>query len=250
MKKYILALMLLVGFAAVAQEELNAYKYVVVPTKFDFQKKTDEHGINTLLKYKFQQLGFETYLDTEELPEELKEKGCSSISPVVVNKGGVFITKLVIEIKDCLSQVLFTTQEGKSKSKSYKISYHAALREALKSFDGYKLEYTPKKTSELENAQAVIHTAEVQNISNVTQFLHKGKQYKFMKVASVFHVEITDSSTGAIIGKISKSSKKGIYHVILNNINGIGYYDQAGNFNVEVIANNGSISVHRFQLVD
>ena len=72
MKKHLLLLVLFIGLTAQAQSELNAYKYIVIPSKFDFQKEANEHGLNLLLKYKFQQLGFESYLDTDDLPQELR----------------------------------------------------------------------------------------------------------------------------------------------------------------------------------
>ena len=92
MKKYILIAVLFLGVTAFAQKELNGYKYIVIPTRFDFQKEANEHGINLLLKYKFQQLGFEAYLDTDELPEILRVNTCLYAYPVLHTKENMFKT--------------------------------------------------------------------------------------------------------------------------------------------------------------
>ena len=252
MKKHILIVIFFIGFTATAQQELDAYKYVVVPSKFDFQKKANQYGVNMLLKYKFQQLGFETYLDTDVLPEALKGEGCSSLRPTIISKGGMFTTRLLVEVTDCLNRVLFRTVEGSSKEKSYKVSYNIALREAFTSFGDYRLSYTPKvKVEEKEEKEIiVIQAPKLEVVTNNEVFFYNKNTYNFIKSASVFHAEISDSKTNAVIGKISKSSRSGIYHVILSDVIGIGYYDETGNFIVEVIETNGNVLLHKFQLVD
>jgi len=145
MKKYFLLVVMFVGLTAVAQKELNAYKYIIIPSKFDFQKEKNEYGINLLLKYKFQQLGFESYLDTDDLPLELRTNTCLYASPVLHTNSNMFKTVVSIELFDCTKQSLYKTQEGSSKSKSFKISYNEAIRNALKSFQDYKLDYSPKQ---------------------------------------------------------------------------------------------------------
>lgn len=47
-------------------------------------------------------------------------------------------------LKDCQNNVLYTSQEGKSKEKDYKTAYTQALREAFASFDLIKHEYNGK----------------------------------------------------------------------------------------------------------
>ena len=109
MKKHFLLLLfvLLIGLTAVAQNELNAYKYVVIPSKYDFQKEANEYGINLLLKYKFQQLGFESYLDTDDLPQILRTNTCLYASPVLHTKSNMFKTVVSVELFDCTNKSLF-----------------------------------------------------------------------------------------------------------------------------------------------
>lgn len=260
MRKFILLLTLCVGCTIVAQEKLNAYKYVVVPSRFDFQKDNDQYGLNTLLKYKFQQLGFKAYLDSEDLPRELKVNSCIYISPSVKHKSTMIYTKISVEILDCDKQVLYITQEGKSKSKSYRTSNIEALRNALKSFDGYKLNFksTTKGTLPIEENQVVRNEIVKEDKPVVvlpsgsvnSKFLYKGTQFSFEKKNQLFYTEIKNSKTNEWSGKISKTSKKGIFHVFLNSKNGVGYYDETGNFIIEFLESDGNVSLHRFQLLN
>jgi|GEM_PF-624477 len=145
MKKHLFLLVLFIGLVVQAQNELNAYKYIVIPSKFDFQKETNEYGLNLLLKYKFQQLGFESYLDTDDLPQELRTNTCLYASPILHTKSNMFKTTVSVELFDCADKSLYRTQEGSSSSKNFKVSYNEAVREALNSFQDYKLDYTPER---------------------------------------------------------------------------------------------------------
>ena len=137
--------MLFIGLVAQAQNKLNAYKYIVIPSKFNFQKETNEYGLNLLLKYKFQQLGFESYLDTDDLPQELRTNTCLYAFPVLHTKSNMFKTTVSVELFDCANKSLYRTQEGGSSSKNFKVSYNEAVRKALNSFQDYKLDYSPEQ---------------------------------------------------------------------------------------------------------
>jgi len=157
MKKFLLLFVMFLGLTTLAQTELNAYKYIVIPSKFDFQKETNEYGINLLLKYKFQQLGFESYLDTDDLPQVLRTNTCLYALPVVHTKNSMFKTIVSVELFDCTKKSLYKTQEGSSSSKNVKVSYNEAIRKALNSFQDYKLEYSPnQETIQLQLKQAYL----------------------------------------------------------------------------------------------
>jgi hypothetical protein len=250
MKKYILIITLFVGCHVFAQQKLNAYKYVVIPSQFQFQKEPNQYGLNMLLKYKFEQLGFETYIDSEEIPMELKTNMCSYITPKLKHASTLFSTKISVELLNCNNEVVFVTQEGKSKSKSYKGSNNEALRGALKSFNGYHLKYTPNTVEEatVDLKEDPIVTLPEKSMS--ADFLYQGEQVVFVKTNKLYVAELKNVTTSKLFGQISKTSKKGIYHVRLNSKLGIGYYDETGNFIVEILQDNGNVVLHRFQVLD
>lgn len=253
MKKYTLLLILFIGCNVFAQEKMNAYKYAVVPSQFDFQKEPNQYGINQLLKYKFQQLGFETYLDTDELPFALKKNTCTYITPTIIPNNGMFITRVTVEVKNCLNQNLFTTEEGNSNDKSYKTSYTIALREALSSFRGYRLNYQPIPEEEvvvqkeyIKEDQPIVTSEKNAN----SKFLYNGTQFSLVKTNPLYHAEIKYTDLDKLIGTLSKTSKQGIYHVNLNTKRGLGYYDENGNFIMEFLEENGNVSLQKLQLLN
>lgn len=234
---------------AFAQTQMNAYKHVIVPSQFEFQKTANQHGINMLLKYKFQQLGFETYLDSEVIPKELKTNTCFYLTPKLKHKSTAFYTKISVEISNCDGKILFTTQEGKSNSKSYKISNNVALRQALESFKDYRLNYQPihKEEVVISNKQAPL---EESNQVADTKFLYNTEFVSFVNDNELFYAEIKNNKSSKIIGTLSQSSKRGVFHVQLESKKGLGYYDETGSFIVEFVADNGQVILQKFQLLN
>ncbi|MET0760215.1 MAG: hypothetical protein ABWZ56_07330 [Flavobacterium sp.] len=139
MKKYIVLLLLLASSIGFSQS-INDYKYAIVPEKFSFLKEKDQYRMNTLTKMFMEKYGFETYFDTDILPDEVSSQNCNKVFVDVLSNGNMFMTKLTVVMKDCKNNVLFTSSEGISREKEFKISYNQALREAFNSFGalGYK----------------------------------------------------------------------------------------------------------------
>lgn len=238
MKKYILLFILAFNLSAYSQEALNAYKYVIVPSQFEFQKKIDQYGINTLLKYKFQQLGFETFLDNEEIPMELKVNTCIYITPRLIDSSTMFTTKLTVEIKDCYGKVLFATKEGRSRSKSYEVAYKEALRSSLTYFGSYRLNYTPKNNTvedvaKLQDELKVKTTPIV--VSNTMRYTFNNQEFLFVKEGANFSIKNKSDVVGVCIASTLKNN---IYHVTFKSQKGIGYFVENGNFMLEIIENN------------
>ncbi|MFD0964883.1 hypothetical protein [Pseudofulvibacter geojedonensis] len=78
--------------------------------------------------------------------------------------------------------------------------------------------------------------------------MFKGEKYAFQTVLDgPFYKNIVKKDCDISIGTLSKSSKKGIYHVILHKEKGIGYYDENGSFLVEIIDYSGEVKLHKFQ---
>ncbi|HTK18735.1 MAG TPA: hypothetical protein VL442_04460 [Mucilaginibacter sp.] len=153
MKRYVLALFLLLSFSAYSQNTINNYKYVVVPEKFSFLKQNDQYSLNSLTKAFLEDKGFTTYFDNNELPTELANNKCQALSADVLEKSGMFTTSLTLLLKDCQGNIIFKSKEGKSREKEYGVAYKIALRDAFSSLD--KVSYVAKTTSTNEPAQSI-----------------------------------------------------------------------------------------------
>jgi len=133
-----------------AQEQLNDYKYIVVPKQFAEFKRENQYQTSTLVKYLFGEKGFEAVYE-DELPQELKNNGCLGLRAKLVDGSSMFTTKASVKLENCSGEEVFATKEGKSKEKDYKESYGEALREAFKSFDTMNYAYNGKA----ENSEPV-----------------------------------------------------------------------------------------------
>ncbi len=133
-----------------AQEQLNDYKYIIVPKKFEDFKRKNQYQTSTLVKYLFTEKGFDAVYE-DELPPELKNNGCLGLRAKLLDGSSLFTTKTTVALENCNGKEVFTTKEGKSKEKDYKDSYGEALRDAFTSFDPLNYNYNGKA----ENSQTV-----------------------------------------------------------------------------------------------
>ena len=147
--KKLIALLILVSSFGFGQN-LNDYKYALVPAKFSFFKEADQYRLNTLTKMFMEKYGFETYLDSDILPPNFANDHCNKVFVDVEERNTIMVTKLVVILKDCKNNVLFISEEGKSREKEYKVAYTQALREAFNSFNALQHKYVEKKKDDPE----------------------------------------------------------------------------------------------------
>jgi len=118
-----------------AQSNLDAYKYIIIPEKYDFLRSDDQYRLNSLTKFLFEKYGFNTLLENEDYPVDLRNNPCLALNAEVINNSTMFTTKLVVELSDCYKKVIFTSDEGRSKEKLYEKSYQEALRKTFVTFE-------------------------------------------------------------------------------------------------------------------
>ena len=145
--KFLLSLLLTISMgSSMISQSVNDYKYVIIPEKFDFLNEKDQYQMNSLTKFLFNKYGFEAYIaKSDNLPLDYTRNGCNALYADIVEVSGMLRTKLLVKLLDCNDAVVFTSEEGSSKLKEYKKSYHEALRRAFESIDD--LNYSYKKNS-------------------------------------------------------------------------------------------------------
>ncbi len=132
------------GANALAQD-LDAYKYIIVPRNYDFLKTEDQHQLNSLTKFLFDKKGYTTLMDNEQKPEDLRANPCLGAKANVVEISSMLSTKLRIELSNCYDQVVLTTEEGRSKIKDLKRGHHDALRKAFRSIQEQSYRFDKSK---------------------------------------------------------------------------------------------------------
>ena len=150
MKILFVILFVLTVFGGYSQGNLNEYKYIIIPKKFDAFKKENKHKTSTLVKYLFTQNGFKAVYD-DALPEDLNSDRCLGLIVSVKDESSIFITKASLVLKDCSSQEVLSTLTGKSKVKEYEGAYREAITEAFETIRAMDYKYVPKE----QNSQPV-----------------------------------------------------------------------------------------------
>src|SRR5699024_349187 len=59
--------------------QVNDYKYVVIPVRFEFQDEANQYLLNSWLKHWFDQSGYTTLMETESYPEDLAFNRCLAL---------------------------------------------------------------------------------------------------------------------------------------------------------------------------
>lgn len=229
MKKFF-TLFLLFWSLFLSAQNLNDYKYAIVPSRFDFLKEKNQFMINTYTKMFMQKYGFETYLDSEELPDFLLKNNCNKVFVDVISTSTFFQTKLKVVLKDCKKNVLYMSPEGKSKEKDYKTSYYQALREAFNSFALLKHVYNGKDASEIMDSKPA-----AQLETKVVEKVVENKKKEEVKVelaigeplfakpfgASSFQLLTNNTAIPRLALTISKTSVANVYIATRNSTTGV-----------------------------
>lgn len=145
MKRFLASVLFLFITFSCFSQELDQYKYVVVPYTFDFLKKHDKYRVNTLVRHLFKKEGFVVLYDNEDFPAELGKDRCMGLYADLKNESNIFTTKMAIVLRDCSNQVVMQTPFGRTKVKAYEKAYGLAIRSAFETIQAQNYSYQPKK---------------------------------------------------------------------------------------------------------
>jgi hypothetical protein len=135
---FIFALLTVTGYS---QSNINNYKYVIVPERFNFSKEDDQYGLNTTTKLLLMQKGFAAFTGNEKLPPAVAANRCNALMAEVVQKKGFFVTNLSLLLKDCQGNIIFKSKEGKSREKEFPVAFDMALKDAFSSLNDVPYKY-------------------------------------------------------------------------------------------------------------
>ncbi|MBU2928737.1 hypothetical protein [Winogradskyella psychrotolerans] len=154
-----------------AQNNINDYKYIIIPKAFEFSKSDDQYQLNSMLEFFFNKYGYEAYF-VDELSSDLKKDPCLALTAGVSNdKGGMFKTKLEIILKDCYDVEIMRSKIGESRLKDFDKAYSQALREAFETFQNmdYKFVGKEKVVAQPEAIQPKIAKQPVKEIVKIEE---------------------------------------------------------------------------------
>lgn len=137
----IVALLCLISFKGFSQDQLNDYKYILVPEQYEFQKDKNQYQLNALTKFLFEKYGFTALMNSDDYPSDLAQNSCLALKAMVIKDPGIFKTKLQVELQNCKGEVVYLTQVGETREKEYSRAYNLALRDAFQSFSNINYKY-------------------------------------------------------------------------------------------------------------
>ncbi|TXG38787.1 hypothetical protein [Seonamhaeicola maritimus] len=184
--KFLFSIAFLLLFSNVfSQTNLNNYKYVIVPNKFDFLKDKDQYQLNSLAQFLFGKYGFTALKEGEDYPQDLRSNRCLALRSDVLKESGMFKTRLKVELKDCNDQVIYTTGLGESREKEFKKAYNQSIREAFLFIRDLNYSYVPNEsitslatttiTSTSQPAAKREVSQEIQELKEEIEILKKAK---------------------------------------------------------------------------
>lgn len=152
--KVLYILLFAMGVSGAVNAQLNNYKYIIVPKKFEAYKTVNKYQTSTLVKYYFEQNGFNAVYD-DALPPDLANERCLGLVADIEDSSSLFATKLNITLKDCNNVEVFRSMEGKSRIKEFNESYKDAIQKAFVSFSGMNYSYVPKTKVKVQDEAPV-----------------------------------------------------------------------------------------------
>ena len=165
MRHCILFSLIFIAFNTGLNAQLNNYKYIVVPIKFQGFKNDNQYRTSTLVKYLFASEGFNTVYGNA-LPEELRENPCLGLRAELLDDSGLLATKTQLALKDCNGVQIMKSQEGKTKNKNFEQAYREAISESFGSFRGLDYAYAPEEETKSSEPITVSFKNDVKSLEN------------------------------------------------------------------------------------
>jgi hypothetical protein len=135
------------AIGAHAQNNINNYRYVIVPEKFGFAKSDNQYGLNTLTRALLEGVGFTAYMEGDPLPPAVAGNKCSALRAELEEKKKFLSTGLVLLLKDCQGNVVYKSEEGRSREKEWQTAYSEALQNVFTSVNAANYKYDSTTTT-------------------------------------------------------------------------------------------------------
>ncbi|HPW98578.1 MAG TPA: hypothetical protein PK218_08460 [Flavobacterium sp.] len=214
MKK--IALLFLLTVFNVFSQNINDYKFVIVPTKFDFLKEDNSFNLNTSTKLLLEKYGFEVFMNNQELPTEIANNRCKTLTASLAKDNSMFQTKIKLVLKDCQDRIVYETAFGTSREKDYNKAYNQAFREAAKSFETLNYKYNGEKQIAVEKIE---ENQEVKSVEPYSLSSENSEIFYFAQpIANGFQVV---NNEPRVIMRLFTTSQKGVFIGIKGDQNGV-----------------------------
>ncbi|MBQ0767911.1 MAG: hypothetical protein KBT58_01355 [Bizionia sp.] len=205
MKKIvILTVLILAVYSGYAQNNINNYKYVIVPNSFEFLSSPNEYRLNELSKFLFEKYNFTTFMENDAFPDEVLANGCLALRAHVVDDSGMLNTKLNIELKNCKGEIVYSTTQGTSREKELGVAYNKALRATFMSFESLNYSYKPDANQIKLQTETAIAQEQIVSLKKEIETL-KGEKNTPVKMSKEVNNTLTEEKAPVPLVKLTKA---------------------------------------------
>lgn len=198
---------LVVNIKGFSQQNVNAYKYVVVPNSFNFLNEPNQYQTNALTKFLFEKYGFNAIMADEDFPEDLNNNRCLALYADVEKHKAFLNTKLQVHLKDCNNKVVLSSDIGQSREKEYDKVYNLALRDAFESFETLNYNYQPNDKILAKSTDVVAETSEPSAAQQELDRLRKEVE-SLKKKQEPKEIVVVEPANAEAIEEVKKEIKK------------------------------------------
>jgi hypothetical protein len=189
-------------------QNVNSFKAVIIPLKFDFIRTNNQYRLCTISKAHLVNAGFTVYYSNETLPKEYTDR-CDLLYYDIVKENAFLATKFHIELKDCSGNLVYKSETGYSKEKDTEMAYADALKKAFVSVTN--LHYQFEKSSEANPVVAIQREVTPTVVSTVpTAVIEKSTSDLLYAQATVTGYQLVDASP-KVVYKLYKTSRSDLF---------------------------------------
>lgn len=189
-------------------QNINHYKAVIVPLKFDFIQTNNQYRLCTLSKLNLTKAGFSVFYANEILPKEYNDR-CELLFYDIVKENAFLATKFHVELKDCGGNLVYKSETGYTKEKDTELAYSKVLDEAFLSVNtlNYKYEKLSVSTPVVILKEEVVPVVES---PVVTPVMEKALSDLWYAQATATGYQLVDASP-KIVMRLYKTSRADLY---------------------------------------
>lgn len=219
MRKLVFVFVLFTSFCF--GQNINNYRAVIVPLKFDFIQKNNQYRLCTLSKINLINAGFTVFYANEILPKEYNDR-CELLYYDIVKEKAFLATKFHVEFKDCSGNLIYKSETSYTKEKDTELAYSKALDGAFESI--YKLNYKYEKivitTPEVALKNEVVSVVPVVSSPVSTAVIEKSVSNLVYAQATPNGYQLVDASP-KVVYKLYKTSRSDLYIATKGNSQGV-----------------------------
>ena len=211
------------------EENINNYKYIIVPEQFEFQKNENSFQINSMTKFLFKKYGFNALLSTEIYPEDLSKNRCLALTTRMNDNSGLIGKKINFDLVNCSNVIVYSSKNATSKLKVYERAYQEAIRNTFESLKTVNYNYvaiedifqSPSEPEKIEVEKTLVVEVEAPQVVKVMPEVKTVVIPEVKKVVKSLPIEESKKVESFLIAK--------------NNSNGFNLVDNANKLHYKLL---------------